>query len=244
MLGVNGFAGAFPGNAGPFVSPPDAFSSFGADPTTTAPASASTAKAVTASPTAESSKVAAPPVPGPMPRVPVAAEEKSETWQKINRVGSWAGFVAGAYHGYLRNDSAGWAFGWALFGGAIWPLALPLMLAQGFGKPAFKTVAVANRKRLGRAQRNGFTVRTGDLVPYGRLGDIDADQAEKVAYRDTSGWDVEVRKFASRASMKEFLKKEARKSDYGAHGKRDWRALVKDVVGRNMVAYPSFQKES
>lgn len=93
------------------------------------------------------------------------------------------------------------------------------------------------------AKRNGFKVRTGDLVPMGRLGDIDEQQGDKVAVRATSGWDHEVRKFASRTSMKDFLKKDARKSDHGAHGKRDWQALVKDVVAANNVAYPSFQKE-
>lgn len=223
-----GMSGAFPGNAGPFVSPPTGYAGFGAEPAAKTPVVA----VEPAGPTPT-------PAPGPMPRVAVAADDSSGALRMINKVAGYAGYMAGAYHGYKRNESVGWAFGWALFGGLIWPLAIPVMFAQGFGKPIAKQ-ATANR----RAKRNGFKVRTGDLVPLGRLGDIDDSQRDLIAYRDTSGWDLEVRKFASRSSMKEFLKKEARKSDYGAHGKREWRALVKDIVGKNMVAYPSFEKES
>jgi hypothetical protein len=44
--------------------------------------------------------------------------------------------IAGAYHGYKRNHgSVGWSIGWFIFGGLIWPLALPIMLAEGFGEP-------------------------------------------------------------------------------------------------------------
>lgn len=151
-----------------------------------------------------------------------------------------AGSMAGIYHGYKRNNgSIGWALAWGLIGG-IWPISVPLMLAQGYAKP-ISQIATANRRK---ARRNGFKVRTGDLVPLGRLSDIDAAESDRIAVRATSGWDYEVRKFASRSSMKEFLKKEARKSDYGAHGKRDWSALEKDAVKKNMVAYPSFQKEA
>lgn len=151
----------------------------------------------------------------------------------------WTGSVAGVYHGYKRNNgSVGWALAWGLIGG-IWPISIPLMLAQGFGKPLPK-VAAANRRK---AKRNGFKIRTGDLVPLGRLVDIDDSQRDMVAYRSTSGWDFEVRKFASRQSMKDFLKKEARRSDYHGFGRREWEALVKDVVGKNMVAYPSFETD-
>tara|TARA_R110000824_G_scaffold87425_1_gene215528 strand:+ start:1409 stop:1699 length:291 start_codon:yes stop_codon:yes gene_type:complete len=50
----------------------------------------------------------------------------------------WAGFMAGtglgAWHGYKRTNSTGWAIGWALLGGMFWPIAIPLMFAQGLGK--------------------------------------------------------------------------------------------------------------
>lgn len=52
-----------------------------------------------------------------------------------------------AYHGYKRNDSAGWAVGWALFGSVAPILALPIALAQGFGKPAPRLAMTANRRR-------------------------------------------------------------------------------------------------
>ncbi len=39
-----------------------------------------------------------------------------------------------AYHGYKRNNSVGWAIFWAIIGGAFWPIAVPVALAQGFGQ--------------------------------------------------------------------------------------------------------------
>lgn len=39
-----------------------------------------------------------------------------------------------AYHGYKRTGSVGWAFGWSIFGALMAPLAVPVALAQGFGK--------------------------------------------------------------------------------------------------------------
>ena len=41
--------------------------------------------------------------------------------------------MASVYHGYKRNDSIGWALGWGLFGSALPVVAIPVMLAQGFG---------------------------------------------------------------------------------------------------------------
>ena len=53
---------------------------------------------------------------------------------------SMVGSGAGAYHGYKRNrDSIGWGFGWFVFGSMMPVFALPLMFAQGFGKPAKKS---------------------------------------------------------------------------------------------------------
>lgn len=39
-----------------------------------------------------------------------------------------------AYHGYKRNDSVGWAIGWAFLGG-LFPIITPVIaFAQGFGQ--------------------------------------------------------------------------------------------------------------
>lgn len=48
-------------------------------------------------------------------------------------VASTVATAAGAYHGYKRNDSVGWAILWGLLSGPFWPIAVPVMLAQGFG---------------------------------------------------------------------------------------------------------------
>lgn len=47
---------------------------------------------------------------------------------------STAGIAMGAYHGYKRNDSVGWAIGWALLGGAFPFITIPVAIAQGFGE--------------------------------------------------------------------------------------------------------------
>lgn len=49
---------------------------------------------------------------------------------------STAGMAAGAYHGYKRNDSVGWAIGWGLLGAMFPFITIPVSLAQGFGKRA------------------------------------------------------------------------------------------------------------
>ncbi len=46
----------------------------------------------------------------------------------------WAAVGAGAYHGYKRNNSIGWAIGWALLAGFFPIITVPVSLAQGFGK--------------------------------------------------------------------------------------------------------------
>lgn len=56
--------------------------------------------------------------------------------------------AACAYHGYKRNESVGWAFGWAFFGSVAPFFALPVALAQGFGKP--KKMASNRRRRRHR----------------------------------------------------------------------------------------------
>jgi hypothetical protein len=47
---------------------------------------------------------------------------------------SATGTVVGAYHGFKRNDSVGWAIVWALLGGAFPLIVVPVALAQGIGE--------------------------------------------------------------------------------------------------------------
>ncbi len=54
----------------------------------------------------------------------------------VHSILSTAGMVAGAYHGYKRNESVGWAIGWALLGSMFPYITIPVSLAQGFGKRA------------------------------------------------------------------------------------------------------------
>jgi hypothetical protein len=54
------------------------------------------------------------------------------------RVAQAASVAAGAYHGYKRNNSVGWALWWG-FMGWLAPVVTPaIAVAQGFGKPARK----------------------------------------------------------------------------------------------------------
>ena len=60
----------------------------------------------------------------------------SSTMSTFYTILSAVGGIAGVYHGYKRTrGSVGWAIGWGIFGGFVAPLAVPLMAAQGFGKP-------------------------------------------------------------------------------------------------------------
>ena len=47
---------------------------------------------------------------------------------------SVAGTGIGAYHGYKRNESVGWAIGWALLGGLFPVVVIPVAYAQGIGE--------------------------------------------------------------------------------------------------------------
>jgi len=44
-----------------------------------------------------------------------------------------AGTGIGAYHGYKRNESVGWAVVWALLGGLVPVVVIPVAFAQGIG---------------------------------------------------------------------------------------------------------------
>ena len=52
------------------------------------------------------------------------------------------GATTGAYHGYKRHDSVGWAIGWFLLGGVFPFLTIPLSLAEGYGQPHDRRVEV------------------------------------------------------------------------------------------------------
>jgi hypothetical protein len=71
----------------------------------------------------------------PVPPPPVIVEQPPSKYATLGKVLSYVGGVGGAYHGYKRNQSAGWAFGWFIFGSALPIFAIPVALAQGFAKP-------------------------------------------------------------------------------------------------------------
>lgn len=66
--------------------------------------------------------------------VKTGGEILGTTASTISEGGALAGTMAGAYHGYKRNGSIGMAIVWALAGGIFWPVAIPIMFVQGFGK--------------------------------------------------------------------------------------------------------------
>jgi len=71
----------------------------------------------------------------------------SQPVRAVMYVAGTASVAALAYHGYKRNSSIGWALVWGIFGGALWPLALPIAFAQGYGKPARAARNGRRRKR-------------------------------------------------------------------------------------------------
>lgn len=58
----------------------------------------------------------------------------SKTLIAVHAVASIAGATIGAYHGYRRNDSIGWAIGWSLIGSLVPYIVLPVAFAQGLGE--------------------------------------------------------------------------------------------------------------
>lgn len=57
-----------------------------------------------------------------------------DQWASFWDVLSVTGTLTGAYHGYVRNNSVGWAIGWAIMGGLFPYITIPVSLAQGFGQ--------------------------------------------------------------------------------------------------------------
>lgn len=87
------------------------------------------------------------PLPSYAPATPVAMGELqplgepqaygvSPTVAALWGIASVASSGACAYHGYKRNNSVGWAVGWAVLGG-LFPIVAPaIAVAQGFGQRA------------------------------------------------------------------------------------------------------------
>jgi hypothetical protein len=63
------------------------------------------------------------------------AYNKQPTWLKVARTVVMAGAV---YHGYKRTGSVGWAILYGALGSLVPYVAVPVMVAQGFGKPKAK----------------------------------------------------------------------------------------------------------
>jgi hypothetical protein len=81
------------------------------------------------------------------PTTPSTAIQLASPSMMALRVASVAAMGALAYHGYRRSNSWGWALAWGIGGGIVWPIALAVAVAQGFGKPAAMR---RNRKRSRR----------------------------------------------------------------------------------------------
>lgn len=137
-----GFGDAFPGSAGPFVTPGTSpYQRSGSAASLTGFGAAMTeADYKQAINQAGEGELAAKKAKADLDRTLAQAElaRKQRESSPIHMAGTalaWGAVIAGVYHGYKRNNgSVGWALAWGLFGG-IWPISIPLMLAQGFGKP-------------------------------------------------------------------------------------------------------------
>lgn len=60
--------------------------------------------------------------------------DEQKTWMSFWGFVGLIGATTGAYHGFKRNDSVGWAIVWALLGSIVPVVTIPVSLAQGFGK--------------------------------------------------------------------------------------------------------------
>lgn len=85
---------------------------------------------------------------GPVPADLMGVGEENHFWSHpIFHIIQAASIGICAYHGYKRNESVGWAIGWALLGG-LFPIITPaIALAQGFGKPTEEVQARQGRLR-------------------------------------------------------------------------------------------------
>lgn len=63
-----------------------------------------------------------------------AYHQVGEISEATGKLIGWAAVGAGAYHGYRRNQSIGWAIGWAVLAGFFPVITTAVAVAQGFGK--------------------------------------------------------------------------------------------------------------
>lgn len=59
----------------------------------------------------------------------------ADVWSTVGTALAVAGTGLGAYHGYRRTGSVGWAIAWAILGGLFPIITLPIAYAQGFARP-------------------------------------------------------------------------------------------------------------
>lgn len=74
---------------------------------------------------------------GQDPNAPIEGRTSSPgamVFKRVWALASVGGTAAGAYHGYKRNNSVGWALLWGLLGGLAPVITVPIAVAQGFGK--------------------------------------------------------------------------------------------------------------
>lgn len=71
---------------------------------------------------------------GETPAEEVANAQTDANYAMLGWAVTVGGAAGGAYHGYKRNRSVGWAIWWGLMG-ALFPIfTIPIAIAQGFGK--------------------------------------------------------------------------------------------------------------
>jgi len=89
--------------------------------------------------------------------------------------------------------------------------------------------------------------RGTQIISIAQMMDLKKNpKAKQMAIRGAPGGafaGYEVKTFPSREAMIAALKKATRHPSHGALGRKEWRALIKDKVAKNMVAYPSYQEE-
>lgn len=77
------------------------------------------------------------------------------------KVVSTAATMLGAYHGYGRHRSVGWAVVWALTTCFFWPVAVPVMFVQGVGKPLKSTPTMGPLAGLLKKRRERLRLARG-----------------------------------------------------------------------------------
>lgn len=65
---------------------------------------------------------------------PAVASPARKAFVVAYSIASVAGAALGAYHGYKRNDSVGWAIYWSLLGSLFPVIVIPVAYAQGIGE--------------------------------------------------------------------------------------------------------------